>query len=275
MRISKRAAQYEKIQKRLALYWTRLLYMQLAAYGVVFVFWLVPVPNPVKLLAVTFHEVSHGIAAILTGGRVFGFAIAPDGGGVTLGIGGSMPVILLAGYIGSSFWGIALYYISVRWKPTSALITLEIVLIASAIFGWLNDYTMAFGIGALLMLTAVFAVPSHTFKQFVIQLVGSACCLYAPLDVLSDVMSLRGPLQVGGMETMSDIRQMAALSGIPGIAIGLVVLILQAAVLVWAVRWTCRLGATQHLRADRELHIRRKQLRAEVRHDTYRRYTLR
>lgn len=48
--------------------WTRMLYYQLAAYGIVLLLWLVPIPNPVKLLAVTFHELSHGIVALLTGG---------------------------------------------------------------------------------------------------------------------------------------------------------------------------------------------------------------
>ena len=275
MRISKRIAHHEKMQKRLSLYWTQLLYMQLAAYGLVFVLWLVPIPNPVKLLAVTFHEISHGIAAILTGGRVFGFALAPGGGGVTLGIGGNLPAILFAGYIGSSLWGIALYHISVKWKPTAALLTLEVVLIGSALFGWLNDYTLLFGMGALLMLTAVFAIPSNTAKRFFVQLVGSACCLYAPLDVLTDVFALQGPLQVDGVETMSDIRQMAQVTGVSGILIGIAILAIQAAVLVWIVRWTCRQGARQHLREDHEEHHQRKKLVAEVRSDLYKRHTLR
>lgn len=275
MRISKRAAHREKQHKRLSLYWQQLLYMQLAAYGLVFLLWLIPIPNPVKLLAVTFHEVSHGLAAILTGGRVFGFALAPGGGGVTLGIGGSLPIILFAGYLGSTLWGIALYYASVKWKPTAALLTLEVVLIGSALFGWLNDYTLFFGMGALLLLTAVFAIPSNAAKRFFVQLVGSACCLYAPLDVLSDVFALRGPLQVGGVETMSDIRQIADVTGVSGILIGVVILAIQAAVLVWVVRWTCRHGAVEHLREDRATHKQQEKLLAEVRIASHKRYTLR
>jgi hypothetical protein len=271
VRISKRAAHREKVQKRLALYWTQLLYMQLAADAVVLLLWLVPVPNPVKLLAVTFHEVSHGIAAILTGGRVFGFALAPGGGGVTLGIGGSLPVILLAGYIGSSLWGIGLYYISVKWKPAASLISLEVVLIASAFFGWLNDYTMTFGMGALVLLTAVFAVPSNTLKRFFVQIVGSACCLYAPLDVLSDIVSLRGPLMIDDVETMSDVRQMADLSGIPAPLIGFFILLVQTAVLIGIVRWTCRHGAREHLHEERVARKHQEKLLAEVRSDTYKR----
>jgi hypothetical protein len=268
VRISKRGAHREKLKRRLAIYAKQLLYMQLAAYAVVLVLWVLPIPNPVKLLAVTFHEISHGVAAIVTGGRVFGFALAPGGGGVTIGMGGHMPTILVAGYVGSSLWGIALYYISVKWRVTTALLALEVVLIGSALFGWLNTYTLLFGIGALILLTAVFAVPSTTAKRFFVQVVGSACCLYAPLDVIADAFS-RSALEVGGMETASDISQMAALTGIPGIFIGMVVLAIQGAILVWIVRWTCRHGAREHLREDYQAHHEEKKLLAEVRSNIY------
>jgi hypothetical protein len=240
-----------------------MLRLQLAAYGVVLALWIMPIPNPVKLLAVTLHEYSHAAAGMLTGARVFGFAIAPSGSGVTLGVGGSKLVILLAGPIGSCLWGVWLYYASVNWRPITCIIALELVLVSSAIFGWLNGFTQFFGFVTMLVLTLV-ALSPDSVRLFFVQLVGSACCLYAPFEVLGSIVSSGSAPDVMNARTTSDIVQLADLTGLPQFFVGLVIVAIQAAVLVWLVRYTCRKGARYAFKKHRAEHKRAKQIWLDI-----------
>lgn len=244
-----RYKQYRHRKKRYAHHWTRVFYMQIVAYGVVFALWFLPIPNPVKLLAVTFHEVSHAMAALLTGGRVFGYAIAPDGAGITLGIGGNMTFILLAGHIGSCLWGVLIYYMSVRLRPVVCILCLEGLILFSIFFGWLNEYTFFFGGGALAMMT-VAAFLGDTVRLFFVRMIGSACCLYAPFDALSELFSMSNAPSVMGVDTVSDIGQLSALTGIPAFLIGFFVIAIQTAVLIWLIRFTCERGAKQAVKQE-------------------------
>lgn len=245
----KRHERYDKLKRRYEAHWQRVLYMQLAAYAVVALLWPVPIPNPIKLLAITFHELSHGLAAILTGGRVFGFAIDPGGAGITMGIGGNILIIVFAGYLGSAVWGTVLYVVSVRWRPNAAVFALELLIIASTLLGWLNAYTIVFGVGSLVLMTMLF--PMHSMiKQFFVQMTGSACCLFAPLDILGNFIGSGSGPRVKGTVSASDIAQLATITGIHAVVIGVVLISAQVAWLIVLVRWTCHHGARQYLQDD-------------------------
>ena len=261
--MSDRVHRHEKTMLRLDMHWTRLFYSQLVAYCIVLAIWAIPLPNPVKLLAVTFHEASHALVALLTGGRLFGFAIDPGGAGVTMGIGGNMTLILLAGYIGSSLWGVLLYRISVTWDSRYALLALVLFVISSALLGWLTEQTALFGLGSLVLLVAMFKTPVWV-QQFFLRLTGSACCLYAPLELLGEVVRFGAAPNVLGQETQSDIAQLALLWGIHRAIIGVAILALQIALLVTLIRWTCNHGARAALRAERAARKRQKQALVEL-----------
>ncbi len=262
-----------KRQQRLAAQWTRMLYYQLAAYGLVLILWLLPIPNPVKLLAVTFHEMSHGIAALLTGGRVFGFAIVPAGAGVTMGIGGNMFLILIAGYIGSCLWGAALYYVSCKWQAKYALMSLVAVIFGSALLGWASSHTAFFGIGSLVIMFFLFKAPDF-IQVFFVRLVGSACCLYAPLEILGEVVRTGGSPSVLGEATFTDVYQLSQSLGIHPAIVSVCILLVQLLILVALVRWTCTAGARQVLRQVDEVRRQKARLLLDVRPER-RRYTLR
>jgi hypothetical protein len=83
--------------------------------GFTFVFlvlWSTLILSPLKHLAVYFHELSHAMAAICTGGKVHGmevhFSSGEHGGGVTTHSGGMACIITPAGYIGCGLWGMAM-----------------------------------------------------------------------------------------------------------------------------------------------------------------------
>lgn len=91
--------------------------IQLTVFALVLAVWSIPVINPIKLLVVLFHEMSHVLAGYATGASIFGIAIDPGGAGVTLGMGGNRLLILVAGYIGSFAMGFCLYGLCATWKP--------------------------------------------------------------------------------------------------------------------------------------------------------------
>lgn len=273
MRVSRSHQRRERQEARLTVQWSRMLYYQLAAYGVVLVLWLLPIPNPIKLLAVSFHELSHGIAALLTGGRVFGFAIVPAGAGVTMGIGGNMFLILIAGYLGSVLWGAALYYVSCKWDAKYALMTLVAVIFGSAFLGWANSQTAFFGLGSLVIMLFLFKTPDFV-QVFFVRLVGSACCLYAPLEILGDVVRMGGAPSVLGEETSTDVNQLSEYLGVHPAVVGVAVLLIQVAILVLLVRWTCTVGARQHVRQENRERKQKTRLFRDI-HPERRRYKLR
>lgn len=253
------------LRKRLEKHWYSLLYLQLAVYAIVLFLWALPVPNPVKVVSVTFHELSHGIAALLTGGRVFGFAISPEGSGVTFGVGGNLMAILIAGYLGSAFWGSVLFWTSVRWRGGTCLVVLEVFIIVTGALGWLNADTLMFGLSSLAVMTALFWMPEWIQTLFV-RLLGSACCLHAPLEVLSDTFSTGFSPAVMGYTTPSDVSQIAEQLHISPVFVALPFLLTQFALVILLSRWTCSEAArallSGELRRKKFLHRRLDEVRS-------------
>ncbi|RDX71486.1 hypothetical protein CR513_49159 [Mucuna pruriens] len=75
---------------------------------VILVLWRTFLLTPFKLITVFLHEASHAIACWLTCGKVEGIQVHANEGGLTQTRGGIYWLILPAGYLGSSFWGMAL-----------------------------------------------------------------------------------------------------------------------------------------------------------------------
>src|SRR5262245_18752803 len=76
--------------------------------------WHTPWVYPLKLFVVLLHEVSHGLAAVATGGRIEQIRVFPTEGGETVTTGGVPGVIASAGYLGSMLFGVTLLLVSTR-----------------------------------------------------------------------------------------------------------------------------------------------------------------
>ena len=84
--------------------------------GLVFLLWKTPVVLPLKILVVFMHELSHGLAAILTGGAVERISLSVQQGGHAVTRGGNSFAILSAGYLGSLLIGMAFLMIALRTR---------------------------------------------------------------------------------------------------------------------------------------------------------------
>src|SRR5881628_2717733 len=71
---------------------------------------------PLKVLVVFFHELSHGLMAIATGGSIQEIQVVAQEGGMCVTAGGNRFLILSAGYLGSLVWGGAILVLATRTK---------------------------------------------------------------------------------------------------------------------------------------------------------------
>ena len=83
----------------------RFLLLFSALFAAIWFFWDTSFVYPLKLFVVLLHEISHGLAAVLTGGEIQAVEITPQQGGVCRCPGGNVFFTLSAGYLGSLLWG--------------------------------------------------------------------------------------------------------------------------------------------------------------------------
>ena len=100
-----------------------------------------PLRLPFRWAETYYHELSHGLAALFTLGRVHRIQLHVDGSGVCTTSGGSRIVILLMGYMGAALWGSALYlggwYVGNSGSTT--ILEIELALMAVTILLWVRD----------------------------------------------------------------------------------------------------------------------------------------
>ena len=90
--------------------------------------WDSPIIYPVKIFVILLHEISHAVAAILTGGSVEKIILDLHLAGNTITKGGNQILIALSGYVGSLFIG-SLILISAKDKNLSKWLTTILAII--------------------------------------------------------------------------------------------------------------------------------------------------
>lgn len=99
---------------------SRVLILILLVVLLVF-FWNSPVLVPVKVFVVYLHEISHALAAYLTGGEVLALSVNWNESGYVRSRGGVFPVIAMAGYLGSMIWGSVMLHLALKNTGVRAL----------------------------------------------------------------------------------------------------------------------------------------------------------
>ncbi len=202
----------------------------LAALAAALITW-VPVfrlfDYPFRLLLTIVHELSHGLAGILTGGRFQSFVIAPDGSGLAYTSGGWRFLIIPAGYLGVAIFAAVLIIAgrSHRWGRVTLGITGAAMLLLTLCYGRpgtlslgavLNSVlTMVMGVvfGALFLRVALKA--SAGTVVFFLHLIA----IKAGFTAFSDLFTVIGLAAAGDRHT--DAHSMAELTHLPAVAWGL------------------------------------------------------
>ncbi|MBL4827299.1 MAG: M50 family metallopeptidase [Spongiibacteraceae bacterium] len=155
----------------------------------IFFLWEYPILYPLKLLVVFFHESSHAIMTVTTGGEVVEMLINPQQGGHVLSRGGNRFLTLSAGYLGSLLWGITLYLLAAKSSLDKTIMrVLAIVVMAIAVLFIRDLFTLAFSLitGVIMLLLASKA--HLVVNDLILRVIGLTSMLYAPLDIVSDTI---------------------------------------------------------------------------------------
>ena len=205
-----------------------------AYFSAIWYLWDTPAVYPLKVFVVLLHEISHAMMAVATGGTIERIVLDPNQGGACYCPGGNAFLTLSAGYLGSLAWGALLISagqmkrINSRWG-TGAVGVLVVGLTPASVPSILGLwFRLAFGAlpspGALRLSAAV--------NQGILLTLGLTSCLYAILDIKSDVLD-RPELQ-------SDAAMLGDLTGINTVVWGglwITVAILASA---WLFQWSYR-----------------------------------
>lgn len=129
---------------------------------------------PFNWLESYFHEVSHGIAALLTGGNVLRIQLFANGAGLCTTQGGIDFVISFAGYAGATLWGWGIYRLSsIHQKAAQGFSLLVFFILVSSIIFWGRDLLtwLILGVLAALFLFTIKLKKIH-YLQSLMQLFG-------------------------------------------------------------------------------------------------------
>jgi hypothetical protein len=198
-----------------------------------FVFWDHALLYPLKILVVLFHELSHGLAAVVTGGGIDRIEISFEQGGVCTTRGGSRFIILNAGYLGSLFWGCALLVAGARTRHDRLWVgLLGTILFAVTLLYVRSVFGFVYGLAAGAALIGIAWLLPNVVSDILLAVLGMVSCLYAIWDIGSDILFRSVP--------GSDAHQLAELTGIPSVVWGVLWIVLAVAATIAALRISSR-----------------------------------
>ena len=159
---------------------------------------------PLKWAETFYHEFSHGMACVLTGGKIARIELEWNGAGCCTTRGGWRVPTLLAGYMGASFWGGFLYMAG--WLAGAEGVTwwlkIELGILALVFLLWARDVTTWI---ILLIISAVYVLAvlqvSGVFLPLFLQFAG----IYVMLNAVRAPLHLIDGRDVGDGAALADI----------------------------------------------------------------------
>jgi len=155
-----------------------------------FIFWNTIVVYPVKLFVVFLHELSHGLAAIITGGTIIKVDINYLIGGSCITQGGSPFLIANAGYLGSILLGGLLLVQSTKSKNIKFLgLFLSISIFLITIFYIRNSFGLIFGVSFSFTIILLTLLIPTIILEWIFKFIGIVSCIYVLIDIKEDLFS--------------------------------------------------------------------------------------
>ena len=187
------------------------------------VLWQIPyfglVVYPFRLFGTFVHELSHGLAALATGGHFERFTVSPDLSGLAWSSGGVRFVIASAGYVGSAVFGGVLILLAARGLAARTLLTVLGVLLGLLCLMFVRNL---FGIATGLAIAAALVVAGRRLRSPWSDVLLLVLALQLVLDGFNSLFTVLRLSTSTNVQT--DALSMAQATGIPAV--------------VWAVVWT-------------------------------------
>lgn len=145
---------------------------------------------PFRTIETYFHELSHGLMAVFTFGKIHRIQLNFDGSGHCTTSGGFRIFVLLAGYTGASISGLLIYYIGTQIKVNEAesfLYAVLVLLIFSTLM-WVRHIPTLI---CMILMGCLFYLPLkhelYEYTSIYLKFIGIYVCLSAvrsPLDLI-------------------------------------------------------------------------------------------
>ncbi len=150
---------------------------------------------PIKLMTVFFHELSHGLAAILTGGRIIRIDLNLNQGGVCYHQGGWFLIVASAGYLGSLLWGSSIFLASlIKGISVRVSQTIAIILIITTGLWIRNIQAIAITVTTAVALLYISANLKEKYCSMFLKFVSLVSCFYVVFDIKDDLLDRTVPI---------------------------------------------------------------------------------
>ncbi len=195
--------------------------------GFALYYWQSSILLPIKYLTVFFHELSHALAALFTGGQVVHIEINSDQGGLAVTRGGWRFIVVSAGYLGSLVWGSAILLAASRThfdKQITAGLGILLLLVTAI---WVRNMEGVIicaltGFGLL----GIAAYSSEKVCDQFLKFLGLTSCLYVLIDIKGDL--------IDRSVKASDAYKIAEMIHMPDWLVGVAWLVI-AGIITWKV----------------------------------------
>jgi len=202
-----------------------------------FLFWDSLIIYPIKLFVVLLHEISHGLAAIFTGGRVAFINIDLRLGGETSIEGGNQFIIASAGYIGSLVWGALLFISGYDYKFSLWNNTIVSIILLLFTANFINGSTGI--VLSMIFVVILFASPRYLPKllnSYLLKSLGLISALYSFIDIKEDIIT--------ASQRQSDAMILSKITGINPIIWGFLWLMISSVIIFFLFRYSFNKGIT-------------------------------
>jgi hypothetical protein len=178
----------KKLNKKNKQYLELIVIVILTIFSIVL--WNTIVIYPIKLFTVLLHEISHGIAAILTGGKIVVLEINQDLSGQCTIDGGYHLIIASSGYIGSLIFGLLFIYSAYNLKKSKwfILFTISILLFFPILYST-NLLIKFFSFGIAILLLLVTYKFNNSLKKYFFIFLGMVSSFYVLIDIKNDLLT--------------------------------------------------------------------------------------
>lgn len=207
MRFQRPATDTLRRARRSPFFWSVLFCLLLVYFG-----WDWPILLPLKWLTVLFHELSHALVGVLTGGRLVQLNITNRESGICQIAGGNYTLFLMAGYPGSLCWGLGAILLARRERALGFLLNGLAVLLFLLTLVYIRPllgFGFLFGVVTTGGLVALACYGATWVQRLAVLLVGVSSCVYVLIDIQADVFWPGGGV--------SDATLLARHTGIPAL----------------------------------------------------------
>lgn len=175
------------------------------ALGAAFILSYIPLARaPFSWMMTYFHEISHGLAAIATGGSVINIKLHLTGSGVCTSSGGIRFIVAFMGYAGATLWGTILYLtacnLNKKYSDEACYVIALTIIVTAAL--WARDLVTVFIMAVMVAVLFTFA---RMRNSAILKMILQISALYIVLDAVKAPTYLMDGRHFGDGATLSDL----------------------------------------------------------------------